>query len=289
MRKSTGPNGPGMDMPYIIRSYDNEKAPLRRAGTGGARLNINYGSKETMEIWEVARAATAAPLYFRAIEFGKLDAEDGMRYQFSDGGFGSTNNPTLLGIRELQNLHDADNVGIVVSVGTAKAESPPGGHNFFVDTIRRLTQIATSGNTIADLLAERDNYWRFNDEEGLKVDLDEWKPNGVFTPSNDRGSITLQNIRNGLNKWLRANNRAINECAKELVRIRRARTADASRWERFATGATHFRCQHRDCKDTPFTFRHQFEQHFAEFHEEEPGSNAYRQPTYSEWTYQKRH
>ena len=288
-------------MNHLIRSYDNGPSPayLTRTGTSATRPTLNYGARDAMEIWQVARAATAAPLYFKALRTNNPHDTQGLKYYFSDGGFGPANNPCLLGIQELERLHgeegkdNTDVVGVVVSVGTAKADSLPGGVNFFVDTVKELTEAATSANTIADILENQKrsnklkNYWRFNDLTGLRMELDEWEPNGWFTSRKERGSSTLEAMRNAFNHWAleRTNDQAIRACAKELVARRRARTADASLWEQYATGAARFRCKHHRCKKSSYTFRHEFNAHFVEQHGNTSDALAYREPNYTRWQY----
>ncbi|KAJ4316975.1 hypothetical protein N0V94_005182 [Neodidymelliopsis sp. IMI 364377] len=292
IRKSKNRKGLEARTKYIIRSYDNGIFALTRSDTSAARPTLNYGSREAMEIWQVARAATAAPLYFAALKLDNPYSTANMRYYFSDGGFGPANNPCLLGIQELQKVHGSeehDNVGVVVSVGTAKADSSPGGVNFFVDTVRQLTEEATNANTIAELVESirQTNYWRFNDLVGLKMELDEWKPNWTFGSRDKCGLTTLETIQNAFNAWALqdVNQTRIQDCARELVARRRARTASTHLWEQYATGATRFRCKHRDCTRTFYTFRDEFEQHFDKKHKGRPNAKEYEDPDFLRWIY----
>lgn len=192
-----------------------------------------------MEIWRVARAATAAPFYFSELKIIS-DSEEEMYY--SDGGFGHTNNPTLQGIWELETLHrrgEGENVtygsiGVIVSIGTARRDNNRGGRSTFQQA-QEAFRTATDPQHVAEVVNynNRSNCWRFNDESGLNIELDDWKP------GNKSGDL----MKAGFYKWLANWDNAdrLRACARELVRRRRSRTRNASKWERFATVAE-FRC-----------------------------------------------
>jgi hypothetical protein len=245
-----------------------------------------------MTIWQVARAATAAPLYFRPLECDNPHGPPGTKFHFSDGGFGAENNPCYAGIQELEGVHGHGGpsnvrvVGAVVSIGTAKAETSPGGVSLFMDTIVGLTEEATSARIYAEVLRDqnRKDYWRFNDDQGLRMELDECEPNGWFTPRKERGSKTLSTIQNAFNAWARKgpNDRQFRACARVLVERRRARIADAGLWEQYATGATRFKCKCRKCKPNIYTFRSQFEEHTRRKHSDAP---EFHEPDYVCWRY----
>lgn len=247
---------------------------------------MNYGQADDMEIWEVARAATAAPMYFKEIRFKQLANNQSTKVYFSDGGFGHINNPAQLGIHELQKLYGKSNVGVVVSVGTARADDEPGGKNIF-KRVKQAFNTATNPQNVADQLDQYglSNYWRFNDDKGLKIELDEWKPNGPFTKHH--GQETIDTIKNEFNRWARkrANIRYLEECARELVRRRRKRTENKSKWERFATCAE-FRCKNGECSSHRFNCRSDFEDHYLQNHGSE-NDEEFIHPTFETWRYQK--
>src|SRR5437667_11588402 len=135
---------------YLIRSYDHEERtspgllrrtrrgssrPTIRSNTGKSgeniprdqergkpRRSINYGNAQEFQIWEVARAATAAPLYFEPLKI-EIPGNTG-HLLFTDGGFNYTNNPTAEGTREIEDLSGSNSIGVVVSIGTARRSEP---------------------------------------------------------------------------------------------------------------------------------------------------------------------
>jgi hypothetical protein len=237
-----------------------------------------------MEIWRVARAATAAPLYFTEIKFKTKSMAGATNVYFSDGGFGHINNPTNLGLQEIQSLHGSNNIGVLVSVGTARADDQPGGKSIF-KRVKSFANAATDPRIVAEQLHGRDLYWRFNDEKGLDIELDDWKPNGWFTKN--PGRDTLTKIENEFNHWARKreNIRQLEECARELVRRRRRRTEDRSKWEHYATGAQ-FRCMHDICESRPYNLRAEFEEHRRKEHPDSTPNDETHDPIITIWKYQ---
>jgi hypothetical protein len=274
---------------YLIRSYDHDPQHDTTDDMCNDEI-VNYGQAEEMQIWQVARAATAAPMYFTELQYKFKSDDDTDKFFFSDGGFGLTNNPTLLGLQEIQKLHGDDKVGLVVSVGTARADTDADKTGIFHRVTEAFSK-ATDPKTVAREVGRRlkTNYWRLNDNEGLKLELDDWKPNGWFTPEPKRGCKTLDKITNGFNAWMikQENAKMIQECAEKLVQRRRLRTSDRSRWYCFAHGVEGFRCSsnhHEQCREV-FSSRRRFEAHWESVHEGQTNAEKYRQPRYTEWTY----
>jgi hypothetical protein len=193
-------------------------------------------SYDHSETWEVARAATAAPLFFEELKTS-TQGVDG-RKTFSGAGFGTTNNPTLVALQELQSLYGKDSVGTIVSVGTALRREA--GSRGILHRIKEVFEAANEPKIVAAEMARKnlESYWRFEDTDGLDVALDEWRPNGITTRNSQIGKETMKKITNAFNSWVvRAEtDRLIRECANELVARRRSRTADRERWKIFATG-----------------------------------------------------
>jgi hypothetical protein len=273
---------PGRAIPYYIRSYRHRNKqqmeaggpppvlqhrhslPTRRATRSNtatsARLRnestTNYGEASSLEVWQVARAATAAPAYFKPLKVyvhPKCVANPEYSY-FLDGGFGY-NNPTAEGITEIERLHGIESLDMVVSVGTAKKEARPKSWlraiKVGIDSISRWTDPEDTHRAVLQR-SKRDSfqYVRLNDPETLEIPLDEWK------------STTLRNIRNNFNSWAQRldNIRLLEQCAQKLVDGRRLRwKSDRSRWERFATGSCFF-CPHLNC-DSDFIRREDFTSH----------------------------
>lgn len=277
---------------HLIRSYDNydkknnnNKIPIRR-DTGTQMQGKNYGDADSYQIWQVARAATAAPFYFSELKL-ILDNHHGPRtIYFSDGGFGHTNNPTLVGIEEIEELHGKPNVGVIVSVGTARADDDSTRRGF-LHRVKGGFNRATDPKIVAKQVA-RENlpfYFRINDEAGINVELDEWKPNGFFTKH--PGRDTLETIENRFFRWIARmeNSKRLEECARELARRRRKRAEDGSRWERYAIGAQ-YRCVHHTC-NRRFGYREDFDEHWERVHASDDLNGDARQPAVDIWKYQR--
>lgn len=211
-----------------IGSWQGSVRETRRENTDGS---TNYGPASNFQIWEIARAATAAPFYFSPFEM-KLE---GGKVIFEDGGFGASNNPTDLGIQEITRLRQK--VGIVVSVGTARQDARYGRGTF--SRIKMMTDKATDPEKVhtkvQKMVEEGANfeYFRLNEPGFLRIDLDEWKPGD--------GSRTLEKMRNKFFQWMGKieNQEKMIECAKALVQRRRTRATDRDRWQHFAIGAVY--------------------------------------------------
>jgi hypothetical protein len=119
-----------VEIPYLIRSYDHYERRYNTSPLLPKTSLRNYGPAHNFEIWEVARATTAAPPYFDPLKISALNRSNSNqssshqhRMIFTDGGFGQSNNPTLESFREVlrKNAARIDRVGIVVSIGTGGA------------------------------------------------------------------------------------------------------------------------------------------------------------------------
>jgi hypothetical protein len=274
---------------YLIRSFDHyEKKDITsivRSATGASSryITTNHGSADNMKIWLVARAATAAPMYFKEV---KKQSNDGAtKMYFLDGGFGHTNNPTQLGINEIETLHGRGNIGVVLSVGTARANGASGGKSIF-KRVKGFADTATDPKIVADHLQDRDLYWRLNDSQGINVELDDWKPNSLFTKS--PGKKTLAILQREFWRWAsdKKNTDPLEECARELVQRRRKRSEDVARWERYATGAQ-FRCMHGECGSQTFNSRKLYEHHCEhDINHSKDGNGHIDEPKITTWQYQ---
>jgi len=83
--------------PTVFRSYNGENVRVSKC-----------------LIWQAARATTAAPLYFKEIEFGNPPIP------YVDGGFGH-NNPSEIGLSEAKELWPAITQFCLVSLGTGRS------------------------------------------------------------------------------------------------------------------------------------------------------------------------
>lgn len=257
-----------------------------------------------LEIHRVARAATAASKFFDPERVRNAKEEE---MTFEDGGL-STSNPTLVGMREIKQKHGRNAFGVVVSVGTAKADhvqEKDVGKEYVNQTVRRLTAIVTQTERTHeeakdDCRSENIPYYRLNPDSQdfrLRTVLDEWEPRNERNGEKP-GSKTLHHMKRRFDAWYNSDPEIPNyfrHCAKELVERRRRRAQDPAKWERFITGS-HFRCQEDECenKDRKFTFYDKFLEHCRKTPElhysENPATDdqLLQCSRCEEWKYQKR-
>ena len=194
----------------------------------------------------------------------------------TDAGFSHNNNPTQEGTNEIEWMYGTESIGIVVSVGTARRDEGylKRGPLAFKKKLKGIAQKATDTERVhidMEKNSARDGfpYYRLNDPEGLKMELDEWEPKPGRFDGKDSGSKTLDKIRTAFFKWALDNTVQIQRCAEELVECRRARSApppaNRAKWERFATGAE-FICRVKGCEGQNFENCEQFRQHLAQVH-----------------------
>jgi predicted acylesterase/phospholipase RssA len=156
-----------MEYPRLFRTY-----PVR------ALASANY------EIWEAARATSAAPTFFKRIT---IDDGTGGKDDFVDGGL-RCNNPTKQVLEEAKTLFgNGRPVGCLVSIGTGhpgtiRLARPHSSQNILpLDVIEVLKKIATDCEWTANELSSRFQdhkkfYYRFNVEHGAEgMSLEEWE------------------------------------------------------------------------------------------------------------------
>ncbi|KAG8530529.1 uncharacterized protein KY384_005032 [Bacidia gigantensis] len=162
-----------------IKPLSNQ-ATFDTVGSGSAR---NPGPAHDLPIWQVARATSAAPLYFKEISI------KGSRYL--DGGFG-TNNPwmeIIEEVRRMNNLND-DCLQNVISIGTGvkrQRHIPKSsvGLGKFSDLFHFATQLVTESEVTHEKVIEKQStlgyrfkYDRLNVDGLEDIKLDEWKTRG---------------------------------------------------------------------------------------------------------------
>ena len=234
---------------------------------------INYEKAQQLEVWEVARAATAAKFYFEPL---KIENAVGGFANFTDGGFGTANNPTLTGKQEIEDLNGKSSIGIVVSVGTARKLKKDAKKATFFSTVpdsaREFANAASDPELIHKYMKREHAifnefpYYRLNEPGGLQTELDEWEPKRKMYSEKQGGAKTIADIEIALAKWAAKleNVQQLQECAAALVARRKGRTLSTSTWERYATGS-HFICRQR-CVIGDFNDRDQFTRHLKESH-----------------------
>lgn len=223
--------------PYLFRSYNHPSQPnLDRRERA---LERNPDDKIIRPIWKVARATSAAPSYFKAIQMDENDKNS----KYIDGGFGA-NNPSEEGCQSVQQLSNNQPGAIneFVSIGTGK-KNEHGGKGFLLPLryARQAIKMATDSERVHGSMlhsSERDRYQysRFNVEHGLeKIKLDTWK-----------GKQKLERISTKTTEYLETEDvaRRIDELAKSLVQIRRKRAgqSNSDHWARFCHGVEYLCC-----------------------------------------------
>ena len=252
----------------------NTNTTQKRKERKKSLVYINYEKAQQLEVWQVARAATAAKFYFEPLRIENSRA--GGFTEFTDGGFGHNNNPTRTGKQEIEDLHGSRSIGIVVSVGTARKLKEDAKKARFFSTIpdaaREFADAATDPEIVhKEMQRDHDNYskfpyYRLNHPGGLQTELDEWEPKPKMYNKKPGGKKTIADIETAFDKWAAKidNTQQLQDCAAALVARRRKRM-DTGKWERYATGS-HFECRVKGCDPGDFFDRHKFSSHLHEDH-----------------------
>ncbi|KAG8668259.1 hypothetical protein FPOAC1_007637 [Fusarium poae] len=246
----------GVNKQFVWRSYDHH---LSSTSTNSKSWTPpNTGPAHTTAIWVVARATTAAPVYFESIKIGRL--------KFLDGGM-VANNPSLTVLREVRRLHNGV-PALFVSIGTGLKVTDPGPngeseeatattddsrHKQFLKKYSEILEHwkkwmvdcegdnGTNGwNSECEAIElthhphHRMHRYRLNVKGKLHtIPLDDWRPC-------DTGEDTLRFIQKQTEDYLNEESVAddINMIAQRAVDIRRRRAA-MEQWERFAVDVTY--------------------------------------------------
>ncbi len=165
-----------METPYLFRSYDNLH---RNADPTKRLLDRNPGLADNNRIWQVARATSAAPTYFKPTKI------DGIEYL--DGGFGA-NNPCSEMYDEVRRMNNGsdDCVDIIISVGTGK--NPQGrfkgtGLERYVGFLHFAAKWASESEEAHQQMLKLNGpfYARFNVGTPIgSIKLDEWRSRGAL-------------------------------------------------------------------------------------------------------------
>lgn len=135
------------------------------------------------EIWEAARATSAAPTFFKEV---KIKIAGGTTLRFVDGGL-KCNNPVGIVMEEAEKAFGGDqSLGCIVSLGSGLksaigVKSPTGYQKILpIGLLNALGDIATDSQGIADSTARRfrkksDVYYRFNATNVGDLSLAEWE------------------------------------------------------------------------------------------------------------------
>lgn len=231
---------------------DSEKA--KEASTKGSSAVADSDEHLNCKIWEIGRATTAAPTYFKAVKMKRFKDS-----RFTDRGFPGYNNPTQVAYTSIKQTSGGPDMPFtIVSVGTGKkkteqkrgawwAKGPLEIYTLIQSSLEFATESENTHQTVLDLLvantAANSKYWRLNVGDDIgNVVLDDWR--------GSHGRDTLDQLEGATTRYLKnpETRESIKEVAKTLVSIRRARANDESSdlWERFCYGA-YYRCDANGC------------------------------------------
>ncbi|KAL9022282.1 MAG: hypothetical protein Q9185_000524 [Variospora sp. 1 TL-2023] len=227
--------------PYIFRSYQH----VTRHSLNPSIYPRNPDDSSEFEIWQVARATSAAPSYFKSTRL--------LNYRYDDAAI-NINNPSLEMYKEVSLLSKAhESIDLLLSLGTGNAKG---------NTTKAKHALQKELNDISDLVHQKINevrkqddftYYRWDVQDGLQhVRLDEWKPI-------ESGEITRTRIERATHKYLEYPDvrNQIRYCADVLVHARLLR-AQTMRWEMYATG-TRYRCPIPMCAHQSLRFQNRNE------------------------------
>lgn len=285
-------------IPHLFRSYYHPRS------TEDDILERNPGSQGNYQIWQVCRATSAAPFYFKTVRLEEDDEKseyiDGMLsakllsvyYKATKvpsvrlrqscwlksvvllGGLGA-NNPTEEAYRSVKQLNNNNprTVRVLVSIGTGKNleadPNPSAGYRLYMayanTAAKWATQSEATHHTMVDATRTFAEYFRLNVEHGIgKMKLDAWK--------GKKGCRTLELIRTKTQDYLDSpeGQRQISDSARHLVKVRRARSSSMyiDRWERFCHGVE-YACHVPTCpdgRDKRYEDRQALRRHIQAFH-----------------------
>ena len=273
----------GADYAYVFRTYRTH-APLQRSKSRGRSGTIGtYGDAVALPIWQVARATSAAPTYFRPI---KISNNEHGSVTFKDGGFGS-NNPSEEAYNDIIEKHGgiSQKMGPFISIGTG---IPPieffskkkGNLNNAITNLKaalRLPSRTVGVHHRMERHANYDNkkcfpYFRFDGGERLgEIALDEWKGHRLtWLTGKDKepGFTTLEKMFVATAAYLAEPKvqQDLTECARILVRRRRLRVRNSSEWDRYAA-FSYYDCNVQGCDRTRSNKADDFREHLRRYHQ----------------------
>lgn len=294
--------------PYLFRTfYTPERLPDRdrsKARRGEVR---NFGEPSAIPIWQVGRATSAAPTYFRFME---MELE-GKRVRFKDGGFG-TNNPSFEAYEDIREKHGGATpiIGPFISIGTggkpaSRFSKRRGNLSDALASLKGATGDVSETQRVHDMMSRvsrTDNdeevfpYYRFQIDQSLgNIGLDEWKSYRFArrrNKSSASGAQTLDKIETVVNNFLDNDEvkKDLDACAKILVKRRRLRIRDPVRWHRYATLSSH-KCNLKGCEKMPINDADDFQSHLKRKHHlnEEEIKEKVNECMFYEWTYRSNH
>lgn len=269
----------GADYPYLFRTYENH-------GTAGT-----FGGAAALPIWQVARATSAAPTYFRPIEIPKGSMPGVVT--FKDGGFGS-NNPSEEAYNDIILKHGGNihNMGPFISIGTgippikffSKKKGNFNNARNAVTNIKAALKLPSRTTTVDHTMGRLSTYncfpyFRFDGGERLgEIALDEWKGHRfTWLTGKDKnpGCTTLDKMYVATAAYL-ADPKVqedLTKCARILVRRRQLRMRDSSEWDRYAS-FSEYKCNVEGCGKPNSAKAHDFREHLRKAHQKTAGAEV---------------
>lgn len=266
----------GASKAYPFRTYftPRPKQHLSRANTL-VQKSRGYGDPSNLRVWEVARATSAAPKYFKPIFIESGDGQT--KHKFKDGGFGF-NNPSHALYEDIRYKHGEDRIAMFVSIGTGESKLKHGSARNHVrntiDDLKVATKMPAQVGQVHDQMTGlsstehgiRFPYYRFHGGTKLgAIALDEWKDHKLASKrkkSTQPGHKTIQDITDAVDEYLqnREVQKELRTVAKALVRRRRLRAKNLSEWGRYAL-FTEYRCDCKKSDERPFRTANDFRDH----------------------------
>ena len=174
------------ERPFMFRTYDlpahlEHETTVGRPITLGRTISLTDKNKQSsnkdFQIWQVARATSAATLYFPPLYVG-----DEFIY---DGGFQGTNNPTLQALDEVMYIDRRTPKTSTAFVSIGSGHSPvtsrkqPSLFRIIKESIKLLTDPERTHSQMQHRAATHDfPYFRFSGPS-LTTRFDEWRPSTV--------------------------------------------------------------------------------------------------------------
>ena len=247
--------------PYLFRTYNKF-----RFHSTGQRINQNSGLAHQIPIWQVARATTASPTYFKPVTIDDS--------QYVSGSFG-VNNACGEICDEVSKMTGSHNVDIILSIGTKRHRINCLTHHFLefrpdysrleiealgqmgmdewqaggrvrtnIDSLigrhRSKKKVATPGQGSQTVMANPDNSLVLIIKKA-KINVAEWFLPRIFTAESiwkhTRDYLNREDVQSKINK-----------IATSLVQKRRDRVKDLERWESFCY-ETWYQCKIHGCLD----------------------------------------
>ena len=236
-------------------------------------LDQIFGLGHHVPIWQVARATSAFPTFFKPIII------DGLA--FIDGTIGMSN-PCVEIYEEVKRMNDNKASSITLSLGSGKSSLPwnlESRYSKLSSHINLARNWGSQSDRTHEEMLSKPGYFRLNVEEGLgQIKLDEWRTAGYKyglvdrpfrgKPTEGRSSfptiaknkskirtgfqqkdLTKESIRRHTREYLEREDvqSMVNELARILVEQRRNRVrSDPHRWEEFCF-ETWYKCRVPGC------------------------------------------